>query len=505
MGVKGFSSLIYSIFGDSISLNQTKADILLIDCNYIFYQLGDFVFSNLDQKYHTKKYIFNIICSKLQKLIYDISPEKAVYLAIDGVPGYCKQIINRKYHFKSFFYPLKKWNSELLSVGTSFNFDLCQYIINFFKENKIYINNNFINIFVSDSSIPGEGEHKIKEFIRTDNIYKSYIIYSPDSDIFILSLFLQKNKLFLFNPSIVDLKNNKPYTICDLNKLKEEWIKFFHPISYYLPLYSNTILTNNIVALHFFGNDFLPSVPSIAISTSIVQFVCQCNLEPIENNSKKTYNVTNIIEEHNNTFHFNQKTLLSFLWRLSKSESFLFLEKYKNKRKTYLIYDNLIEQSIKDNYFDIKFFRDQYYIQTFGNIDKSFINKLCEEYIKGILFVTNYYLKTIPTYDWYYPYSYAPLFTDLYEYIKEQSSLKYEFEFNDAMSTEECLASTLHPINFSLLPPSIEERLEREAIIHYYYFPDSLNIDNSEQNNNCKKNINIPMIPYNLVRQWCKI
>ena len=40
----------------------------------------------------------------------------------------------------------------------------------------------------SNEKVPGEGEHKIIDYIRKNNPYDSYCIYGADADLFMLSL-----------------------------------------------------------------------------------------------------------------------------------------------------------------------------------------------------------------------------------------------------------------------------------------------------------------------------
>ena len=57
------------------------------------------------------------------------------------------------------------------------------------------------------------------------------------------------------------------------------------------------------------------------------------------------------------------------------------------------------------------------------------INKLCEYYIKTLVWNMKYYLNECPSWDWYYPYHYAPTFHDIYLYLKEFKSLTH-IKFN---------------------------------------------------------------------------
>ena len=61
-----------------------------------------------------------------------------------------------------------QFNSDAISAGTKFMFDLTTYIKNYIinkkKTDKFWAN---IEIILTGADVPGEGEHKILEYIRT--------------------------------------------------------------------------------------------------------------------------------------------------------------------------------------------------------------------------------------------------------------------------------------------------------------------------------------------------
>ena len=66
----------------------------------------------------------------------------------------------------------------------------------------------------------------------------------------------------------------------------------------------------------------------------------------------------------------------------------------------------------------------------------------CAEYLRGLSFVTQYYLSSIPSFDWYYPYFYPPLNTDVYEYLCK-AEINQVFKFKKPLTTVESLISVL--------------------------------------------------------------
>jgi 5'-3' exoribonuclease 2 len=152
-------------------------------------------------------------------------------------------------------------------------------------------------LILSDSSVPGEGEHKIMDFIRSQraqigyNQNTSHCMYGGDADLIMLGLSTHEVNFYLIRET--DL-NTKAVKFC--NKCKASWhmtyecgvdlskkpllLTFQFQFIYiavvreYLALevsglqceYDFERVVDDFVFLSFFvGNDFLPHLPSLRI------------------------------------------------------------------------------------------------------------------------------------------------------------------------------------------------------------------------------------------------
>ena len=87
------------------------------------------------------------------------------------------------------------FDSNAISPGTKFMFNLTYYIKNYIQEQK-KVNEDWmgIEILLTGSDVPGEGEHKILEYIRNYKLsekyspYTKHCIYGADADLIMLSL-----------------------------------------------------------------------------------------------------------------------------------------------------------------------------------------------------------------------------------------------------------------------------------------------------------------------------
>ena len=127
------------------------------------------------------------IIKKIEDLIEYTQVTDLLYIAIDeNKKGKMKQQQMRRH--KSVLEG-KPWDTNAISPGTYFMKKLNNSIREWIKEQ-----NNYKIIF-SDSNERGEGEHKILQYIKENNI-KTSVIYGLDADLIMLSMVSGK-KIFI--------------------------------------------------------------------------------------------------------------------------------------------------------------------------------------------------------------------------------------------------------------------------------------------------------------------
>ena len=292
--------------------------------------------------------MFNSIFDYCDKLIRIIKPKKLIYMAIDGVAPRAKMNQQRSRRFRaamdaqqkerisskikdewrnkglpSDFLNSKneekfKFDSNCITPGTEF-LDQCSIAVRTYIKSRL--NNDplwkDLNVIFSDASVPGEGEHKILDFIRTQRTYDSYdpntyhCIYGADADLIMLSLIMHEPHFCVIRESL----NDKYYLVCqhcgrhghvseecdsvtgkfnrskatkdeiaDYNREKINEIEFsllkVGILREYLELefkelielgYDFERIIDDFVFLCFLvGNDFLPNLPSLKISEGAI-------------------------------------------------------------------------------------------------------------------------------------------------------------------------------------------------------------------------------------------
>lgn len=391
-----------------------------------------------------EKVLFSEICKRLQNIINIIKPQKGIYFAIDGVAGVSKQSQQRKRRFKSAQENTdnneKKFDSNVISCGTLFMERLSKYIDIFIQkqmENNPQWKN--LNIIFNNQRVIGEGEHKSIHHMKQNPQY-SYTIVSPDADLIFLSMGLNNPKIYIFRENIFD-DMAAAFFMVSIEVFKKSVLTELK-----LNDITNKQLTieDFIIYCFFIGNDFLPQIPSININNQGIENIFA--LYPI------------IIKEHgfisqkqNNNYTINKKAMKQLLLELSKQEHQMIInniKKNKTKWPDKLLMKYTSYSPHKSITIDLENYKKEYYQQKFNGIDTK---EISHEYLKGILFVTKYYLDKIPSYTWAYPYFYAPYFKELYEHI-DSFDENMTFEESEPLTPLEQLLSIVPGKCSYLLP-----------------------------------------------------
>ncbi|ADV23068.1 Strand exchange protein (5'-3' exoribonuclease), putative [Cryptococcus gattii WM276] len=204
----------------------------------------------------------------------------------------------------------KSWDTNAITPGTPF-MDLLSISLKYWVSYKLTTDPGWkdLKIILSDSSVPGEGEHKIMDWIRRQRSYPtwdantSHVIYGLDADLIMLSLathephfrvlredvFAQSSKgppackncgkvghiaanckgdKKVKDPNVVEVaktEDPKPFIFLDVACLREylaiELVVPGVPFPFDLEL----AIDDWIFMIFFVGNDFLPHLPSLEI------------------------------------------------------------------------------------------------------------------------------------------------------------------------------------------------------------------------------------------------
>ena len=237
--------------------------------------------------------IFASIFNYVNKLVNLMRPRKRLIIAIDGVAPRAKMNNQRqrRYHAAKSNKSLNdfllnelhtdpgviSFKNNSISPGTEFMFDLIDKI-KFMIVRKLHEDDNWKNLEVvfSGGDVPGEGEHKIMEWIRgwkqskDYDINESHCVYSNDADLIFLSLGLHLPKMLIlrevneWSDDEVNSSTSREFKETEMellyiNLIREYMnLEFRRDFSKYTHSFDIERIIDDFILIAFFiGNDFL--------------------------------------------------------------------------------------------------------------------------------------------------------------------------------------------------------------------------------------------------------
>uniref|UniRef100_A0A6A7FY04 5'-3' exoribonuclease n=1 Tax=Hirondellea gigas TaxID=1518452 RepID=A0A6A7FY04_9CRUS len=305
--------------------NEIEFDNLYLDMNGIIHPCCH---SDDGPAPATETEMIRAIFAYIDHIFAIVRPRKLLFMAIDGVAPRAKMNQQRSRRFRSAqerteYEIMKKelserwtglgrtlpssgssdgpWDSNVITPGTPFMDNLAKAL-------RIYIQHRLnsnpawkdIMVILSDANVPGEGEHKIMQFIRrtrTDPGYNPntrHCLHGLDADLFMLALATHEPNFTLLREEVLfgrdricdrcgekghlaDQCKGEPKPKSVAPRTSPELFQFAHIniLREYLmdnlqirqcPFWNFERVIDDFVFLCFFvGNDFLPHLPSLEI------------------------------------------------------------------------------------------------------------------------------------------------------------------------------------------------------------------------------------------------
>ncbi|KAL1920326.1 uncharacterized protein VTP21DRAFT_1472 [Calcarisporiella thermophila] len=244
--------------------------------------------------------IFIAIFNYIDHLFLKIKPKKLFFMAIDGVAPRAKMNQQRSRRFRTARDAAERirlarqrgeelpeeapFDSNCITPGTEFMAKLSKQL-QYFVTKKVSEDANWrdIDVVLSGHDVPGEGEHKIMEYIRLSKAQPDYnpnvrhCLYGLDADLIMLGLLSHDPHFALLREEVVfgKQRNKKPsgpesqnFYLLHLSILREyldlEFSSLRNTLNFDYDL--ERIIDDFILLGLFVGNDFLPHLPNLHIN-----------------------------------------------------------------------------------------------------------------------------------------------------------------------------------------------------------------------------------------------
>ncbi|KAG8703633.1 hypothetical protein FRC08_002716 [Ceratobasidium sp. 394] len=249
--------------------------------------------------------IFTAIFSYVDHLFGKIKPKKLFFMAIDGVAPRAKMNQQRSRRFrtakeakevreraekKGERLPTEKaFDSNCITPGTVFMKKLSAQL-KYFVNKKISEDANWrdVQVVLSGHEVPGEGEHKIMEYIRLSKAQPDYdpnvrhCLYGLDADLIMLGLLSHDPHFCLLREEVKfgpqKNKGNRSlesqnFFLLHISLLREYLNHEFSSLASTLPFPYDLerIIDDFVLIAVFIGNDFLPHLPDLHIHQNALE------------------------------------------------------------------------------------------------------------------------------------------------------------------------------------------------------------------------------------------
>lgn len=527
MGVPGLFPFIKETYGGAIT-NFTpdepnrnwEFDYVYLDSNPFLHDAVRDVFNlgdssaagkkikddNAKLSYEEKELkVFELFFSKILEVLNIASPRKVLYIAIDGCAPRAKMNQQRERRFRS---GLKRHEDEemygkdivdtsMITPGTEFMHRLSQYV---FWRLRDFTNSlkSDLEIIYDPPSSPGEGEHKIMDYIRSlsekERLEATHCMFGPDGDLLFLTLSAHVEKIHLLRE---DKQPNKQeyYDLVNSSMIAEGLADLMNQRSL-VNQNKRTLfdVSNDFTLIGFFvGNDFLPKIKMFLKLKDGLNKLIGVYISLTKQGHLLTQNT-----------HINIEGFSRFVYLLSNSE-----EKYLAHQTTVIVpEDKFLDHTLLSHAtlghrndgtkfvsrINMQAYRESYYNKA--GIDgkngqhafEDQVTQMCKDYFKNLVWVYKYYVEKLPSWGESYTWHYPPLMMDLAKYLNDLRKLSplhpnvlkvTTFELSRPSLPFEQLLSVLSPFSYKILPKELQYLMtDKKSLFNQKgYYPEIFELD----------------------------
>lgn len=405
---------------------------------------------------------FDVFLSLVCEVVKISPPSRSLFIAIDGPAPLAKQAQQRQRRFVSQMQRTTKvgFDSNCITPGTKFMFKLTQYL-NFVIRKKMNSGEWPFEVCFSSALVPGEGEHKIMDYIRRlsqkQQTDARHCFFGLDADLIMLTLASQCSTIFLLRE---DQYNEGFYHSIDINTIRISLTWVFQES------YPRIAVSDFLVVGFFVGNDFLPKIPMFLLLEDGLNFMIDARRR-----------IGRSLTTSNGTIDVDG--FIQFVNSIAGKEPRFLEQQATRKMPASRFVNHTLLRSVERGTLDYGHYRTAYYKKA-GADSQGTIDEMCRDYLQGVLWVCAYYLQGLPSWEWCYTWHYAPLLGDLADYLSRESFSDIpRFVKGEPSLPFVQLLSVLPPQSSGLLPEAYRKLMLRpdSSLVVKGVYPDSFSID----------------------------
>ncbi|KAK7198021.1 5'-3' exoribonuclease A [Novymonas esmeraldas] len=502
-------------------------DNLYLDINGIIHNCTHPNDVDATRRSPTEKEMIQGMFTYLEKLFNAIQPRKYFLLAVDGVAPRAKMNQQRQRRYRAGYemmvareeavalgeeVPEEKdvFDSNCITPGTPF-------MVRVSKEFQYFITMKLstdpawqgCQIIFSGHDCPGEGEHKIVDFIRRRKMQPDYdpdethCMYGLDADLVMLSLathephFVLLREVVTFGPG--SRKEREKQEEDEAKGLVKD--KAFHKADEFVLLHINVfrdylrlevreclakvkstvnfdferVVDDFVFMCFFIGNDFLPTLPTVGINDGSMPTLLHLYVEHVLSKNKYLTG-KGVIDWRYAEVWLNEVGKLEFETLRRRQQEEAEFQKNRARRNPTNETDSAPPMPITS----ILEFKQRYYGEKHGfaggwDAGSEDMRQLREHYVEGLMWVMHYYYQGVPSWKWFFPHYYAPMASDMVSLAA--IAARVSFDIGKPFQPHQQLLAVLPPMSYLSMPKAYWPLLRSPNSPLAKYLPEHIVID----------------------------
>lgn len=454
----GIPSLFRVLLQDDPSLfhkNAPSCHYFYLDYNCLIHHASRLINTGSDEDVITQ------VVSYTRTLINDIVKSDFTYIAMDGPVPVSKMIRQRERRFKKTLSggpQTDMFDSTKITPGTEFMHKLSQRI-----QSLVSLRVFRGQVCLSDSCVPGEGEWKIFQHLKTVDPNAHVCIYGLDADLIVWSMASHRIR----NTVLCREDDDGVLMFFELYKSLNLMLRKKHNLDIHNP----DVLWDIVLVLMLGGNDFVCPIEYLKIRNNGWTHLFECYVkfgQRLVSRKKVNWNTFYSFLQYTSSYedvlskkmYTRQLRASSQHYPVDHEQEYEHLPFSSIKNPLYPLYGL---QSISIPYFDNhQVWKPAYYERIFGHpfTIPGFMDTLCRDYIASIIWCWEYYTNpVVPSWSFCYEHIAAPCLTDVVFWYHRvfQASVQAAFTPGTCLTPIEQLVCVVPlPVYGYLLPDVIQ-------------------------------------------------